>query len=335
MDDPGGSFIKVVALAGGVGGARLADGLAKLLPPGSLTVIVNIGDDFEHLGLKICPDLDTVCYTLAGLANPETGWGLQNETFHAFEAVKVLGGPDWFRLGDRDLATHLERTRRLGQGESLSQITADFSRRWGVSARILPASDDPAPTIVLVDTGELAFQEYFVHQHCQPRVHGFRFEHVKEAIPAPRVLEALTKADILVICPSNPWVSIDPILAIPGIRPAIMIRKEDLPVVAVSPIIAGKTVKGPAAKMFRELGIEPTALAVAEHYKDFLSGIVIDQQDEAISGQIQKLGVAAHTTDTLMRNPDQRYHLALETLRFGASLSNEPERLHLSGKEAH
>lgn len=327
--------IKVVALAGGVGGARLADGLARTLPSGSLTVIVNIGDDFNHLGLRVCPDLDTVCYTLAGIANPETGWGLRDETFSVFDAVTALGGPDWFRLGDRDLATHLERTRRLGQGETLSHITVDFCRRWGVSTHVLPASDDPVPTIVLTDMGELAFQEYFVHQQCQPRVNGFRFDGVAQARPAPGVLEALTGADLLVICPSNPWVSIDPILVIPGIRPAILAHTGLLPVVAVSPIIAGRTVKGPAAKMFSELGIDPTAMAVADHYKGLLSGIVIDRQDEAIRRQIQELGVAVSVTDTIMRNEDQRLYLAKETLSFTASLSKESQSIRLSGQEAH
>lgn len=306
----------MVALAGGVGGARFADGLSRALPAGGLTVIVNIGDDFEHLGLKICPDLDTVCYTLAGLANPETGWGLQDETYFAFEALKTLGGPGWFRLGDRDLATHLERTRRLGQGETVSQITADFCKRWRVAAQVLPVSDDPVPTIVLTEAGELAFQEYFVHQQCQPRVTGFRFDGAARVHPAPGVLEVLRTADLLVICPSNPWVSVDPILAIPGVRQAIAARQNDLPVVAVSPIIAGRTIKGPAAKMFAELGIHPTPAAVARHYQGLVSAMVIDQQDQPFSSQIQKMGMDVFVTDTIMRDHAQRLRLAQETLKF-------------------
>lgn len=316
MVSPFQAGMKVVALAGGVGGARFADGLARALPVNSLTVIVNIGDDFEHLGLKICPDLDTVCYTLAGIANPETGWGLQEETYSTFEALKALGGPGWFRLGDRDLATHLERTRRLGQGETLSQITGDFCKRWGVADHVLPASDDLVPTIVLADGGELAFQEYFVHQQCQPRVTGFRFDGVAQAQPAPGVLEAVAAADLLVICPSNPWVSVDPIVAVPGVRQAITSRRENLPVVAVSPIIAGRTIKGPAAKMFAELGIHPTPAAVARHYQGLISAIVIDQQDENLSSQIQDMSIAVLVTDTIMRNNDQRLRLAQETLKF-------------------
>lgn len=308
--------LKVVALAGGVGGARLAGGLSRALPAGCLTVIVNIGDDFEHLGLKICPDLDTVCYTLAGLANPETGWGLKEETFWVFEALQALGGPGWFRLGDRDLATHLERTRRLGQGETLSQITGDFCKRWGVAAQVLPASDDPVPTIVLTEVGELAFQEYFVHQQCQPRVSGFRFDGAAQAQPAPGVLEAIAAADLLVICPSNPWVSVDPILAVHGVRQAVTARRNDLPVVAVSPIIAGRTIKGPAAKMFAELGIQPTPAAVARHYQGLISGIVMDRQDEPLITEIQDLRIGVFVTDTIMRNDDQRLRLAQETLDF-------------------
>src|SRR5512142_2552416 len=202
----------IVAFAGGVGGAKLADGLARCLPPENLTVIVNTGDDFEHWGLKICPDLDTVCYTLAGLANPETGWGRVQETWNAIENAVKLGGPDWFNLGDRDLGTHLERTRRLQEGQRLSQITKEFCKAWGVEHTVLPMSDQPVKTIVETEAGDLAFQEYFVHRRCEPRVKGFRFEGVEEAEPAPGAREALQAADAILICPSNPWVSIDPIL---------------------------------------------------------------------------------------------------------------------------
>ena len=210
--------MKIAALAGGVGGARLAHGLAQVLPPADLTVIVNVGDDFEHLGLKICPDLDTVCYTLAGLANPVTGWGRSDDTWHALESLATLGGPGWFRVGDRDLGLHLERTRRLGHGQPLSQVTQDFCRAWGVAQRVLPATDDNLPTLVYTEDGEMPFQEYFVRQQCRPHVTGFRFEGAQAARPAPGVLEALAAAQVVVFCPSNPWVSIDPILAVPGMR---------------------------------------------------------------------------------------------------------------------
>ena len=206
--------MKIVALAGGVGGAKLAHGLAQILPPEDLTVIVNTGDDFEHLGLTICPDLDTVCYTLAGLANPETGWGRINESWNTIANIEKLGGPNWFRLGDQDIATHLERTRRLKGGQPLSHITKDFCQAWGIKHTVLPMTDSPVRTIVNTDEGELAFQEYFVHRRCEPRVKGFRFDGIQVAEPAIGACEAIESAEAIVICPSNPWVSVDPILRI-------------------------------------------------------------------------------------------------------------------------
>ena len=213
--------MRVVAFAGGVGGAKMADGLATALPPGDLTVVVNIGDDFEHLGLTICPDLDTVTYTLAGLANSDTGWGRADESWNVLDTLDSLGGPTWFRLGDRDLALNMERTRRLGEGDSLSQITEDLCAKLGVTARVLPASDQPVRTIVDTAEGPLAFQEYFVARKCEPPVRGFRFDGAEDAAPAPGVLESIESADVLVVCPSNPWVSIDPILAIGQVRSAV------------------------------------------------------------------------------------------------------------------
>jgi LPPG:FO 2-phospho-L-lactate transferase len=321
---------KVVALAGGVGGAKLAHGLAQCLTPDELTVIVNVGDDFEHLGLRICPDLDTVCYTLAGLANPVTGWGRVDETWSVFEGIKKLGGPAWFHLGDRDLSTHLERTRRLRAGQFLSQITRDFCRAWGVDFTVLPVTDDFTPTWVYTDIGELPFQEYFVNRQCQPRVHGFRFEGVERAHPAPGVLEAIRSAGLVIICPSNPWVSIDPILSIPGLReamaPAPLASDQRRhngkggvgPVVlAVSPIISGKTVKGPAAKMYAELGIQPSALAVARHYGALLNGFVLDNLDADQVEAVQALDIRTLATDTLIPTSDERRRLAQEVLDFG------------------
>ena len=255
MDRAGGRSIKVAALAGGVGGARLADGLAQVLPAEDLTIIVNTGDDFEHLGLYICPDLDTVCYTLAGLANPATGWGRSDETWRALESLSQLGGPAWFRLGDQDLGLHLERTRRRRAGQPLSRIVQHFCQALGIRRQILPMTDDFTPTWVYTIEGEMPFQEYFVRRQCQPIVTGFHFQGADQASPAPGVLEAIHQADLVVFCPSNPWVSLDPILSIPGIRAAVAAR----PVAAVSPIIGGQTVKGPAGKMFAELGIPPSA----------------------------------------------------------------------------
>jgi len=313
--------LKIVALAGGVGGAKLAHGLAQILPPEDLTVIVNTGDDFEHYGLYICPDLDTVCYTLAGLANPETGWGRVNETWNVIENASKLGGPAWFRLGDQDLGTHLERTRRLTEGQTLTQITRDFCRAWGVEHTILPMSDQPVRTIVETDEGGLAFQEYFVHRHCEPRVKGFRFDGVDGAEPAPGAREAIQSADAVVICPSNPWVSIDPILQVFSLTPSPLSRRErgwgeGKPVIAVSPIIGGQAVKGPAAKMYRELGIEPSAVAVANHYCDLATGFVLDQIDKQLKGDIMGLNMHTLVTNTFMNSHDDRSQLAQDVLNF-------------------
>ncbi len=302
---------RIVALAGGVGGAKLAHGLAQILAPEDLTIIVNTGDDFEHLGMYICPDLDTVCYTLAGLANPETGWGRVNETWNTIANIEKLGGPNWFRLGDQDIATHLERTRRMKEGQSLSQITKDFCAAWGIKHTVLPMTDSPVRTMVDTDEGELAFQEYFVHRHCEPRVKGFRFDGVNSAEPAPGVREAIDSAEAIVICPSNPWVSVDPILRI--------IQRINKPVIALSPIIGGKTVKGPAAKMYSELGIEPSALAVAEHYRNILAGFVLDSVDSEMENNIKQLGIRTLVTDTLMNNLTDRTRLAQDVLNFTRS----------------
>ena len=304
--------MKIAAFAGGVGGAKLADGLAQILSSEDLTVIVNTGDDFEHLGLFISPDLDTVCYTLAGLANSETGWGRAGETWNTIANVEKLGGPAWFRLGDQDIATHLERTRRLKDGQPLSQITRDFCKTWGIQHTILPMTDSPVRTMVASDEGELAFQEYFVHRRCEPKVRGFRFDGVEAADPAPGVHEALETADVVVFCPSNPWVSIDPILQV--------VKEIRKPVVAVSPIIGGKTVKGPAAKMYAELGIEPSALAVANHYRTILQGFVLDNADSNIESVIKDLNIKTLVTDTLMNEPADRKRLADDVLHFIGSL---------------
>ncbi len=301
--------MKIVALAGGVGGAKLADGLAQILLPKDLTVIVNIGDDFEHLGLYISPDLDTVCYTLGGIANPKTGWGRADETWHFMENLERLGGPTWFRLGDKDLATHLERTRLLKAGQPLSEVTAQFCAAWGVGPTVLPMSDHAVRTMVLTDESELAFQEYFVAQRCEPQVSGFRFEGVETALPAPGVLEAIREAEAIILCPSNPWVSIDPILNVPGMLTAVKGKI----IVAVSPIIDGKAVKGPAAKMYAELGIAPSAKAVAEHYGDLLAGFVFDTIDRELA---KDLGMKTLITDTIMTRKEDRIRLGKEVLSF-------------------
>ena len=300
--------MKIVAFAGGVGGAKLAHGLAQILHPQDLTIIVNTGDDFDHYGLYICPDLDTVCYTLAGLANLETGWGRVNETWTAIENAAKLGGPRWFNLGDQDLGTHLERSRRLREGQRLSQVIKDFCEAWGIQHSVLPMSDQPVRTIVETEEGDLPFQEYFVHRRCEPRVKGFRFEGVESAEPTPGAREAIESSDAVIICPSNPWVSIDPILRV--------VKRIEKPVVAVSPIIGGETIKGPAAKMYRELGIAPSAVAVARHYCDLVTGFVFDETDRQLEGEIRGLNMRTLVTNTLMKSHDDRKRLAMELLNF-------------------
>lgn len=304
----------VVLLSGGVGGAKLALGLARVLPPGALTVIANTGDDFEHLGLAISPDLDTLLYTLGGVDNPETGWGRRDETWSFMAALEALGGATWFRLGDRDLATHVERTRRRRAGESLSAITADFARRLGIFARILPMSDDPVRTRLETGEGWLDFQDYFVRLACRPRVRAIEYAGAASARPHPDFLAALHDANLIIVAPSNPFLSIEPILALPGVRAALAAA----PVVAVSPIVAGEAVKGPTAKIMRELGYEPSAAAVAARYRDFLDLYVLDRADEAEAARMAVRCVAANT---LMRTLADREALAravLEAARIPA-----------------
>lgn len=311
--------LKIVALAGGVGGAKLAHGLAQVLPPEDLTIIVNTGDDFEHFGLYICPDLDTVCYTLAGIANPDTGWGRSGETWNMMENLSKLGGADWFRLGDKDLGTHLERTQRLKEGYSLSQITKDFCESWGIGHTVLPMSDKPVRTFVETAEGELEFQEYFVHRRCEPHVKGFWFDGVDQAEPVRGAREAIQSADAVIICPSNPWVSIDPILATLTPSPLSLGKRgwgEGKKVVAISPIIGGEAIKGPAAKMYRELGIEPSALAVANHYRGLVTDFVLDKIDEQLNETVKGLSMRTYVTNTLMRSHEDRKQLAIDLLTY-------------------
>jgi LPPG:FO 2-phospho-L-lactate transferase len=270
---------RVLALSGGVGGAKLALGLSRVLPPGDLTVIANTGDDFEHLGLAISPDIDTLLYTLAGLDNQVTGWGRRDESWNFMAALDALGGESWFRLGDRDLATHIERTRRLHAGETLSQITEDFRRRFDVATRILPMSDDPVRTRVKTRDGWLDFQRYFVRQRCDPIISAIEFAGAADARPQPELLDALADPALaaVIICPSNPFISIEPILALRGVRAAL--RDSAAPIVAVAPIIGGRAIKGPTAKMMRELGIETSAAAVARRYCDIIDAYIVDRTD--------------------------------------------------------
>ena len=308
----------ILALAGGVGGAKLAQGLALSLPPDKLTVVVNTGDDFEHLGLAISPDLDTVLYTLAGLNDLERGWGLAGETWNFMAALERVGGATWFRLGDRDLATHIERSRRLKQ-ESLTVITDDFRRRFGIGCRILPMSEDHVRTIVHTDQGHMAFQDYFVRLQCAPVVQGFEFDGIATAKPNPAFVAALEADDLeaIIICPSNPFVSVSPILQLPGI-PDILARRK-VPVVAVSPIIGGEAVKGPAAKMLKELGLGVTQEAIATFYGGLLDGFMVDERDADAAHRIRKPKVKV--VPTLMRTAEDKISLARHAVAFAAELA--------------
>ena len=304
--------MNVVALAGGVGGAKLAHGLSLVLPPESLTVVVNTGDDFEHLGFHISPDVDTVMYTLAGLANAETGWGMAGETWSFLDALGRLGGETWFRLGDRDLATHVERRRRLADGQTLTQVTQSLCGALGVRPAVLPMSDDRLRTVVQTDEGELGFQEYFVHRQCRPRVSGFIFEGADQARPTAQVTRALTAADLIVFCPSNPFVSLGPILGLPGIQDLVRAR----PALAVSPIVAGQALKGPAGKMLAELGLDVSAAAVAGYYTGLLRDFVLDALDAAQAATLRAQGLRVLVTDTIMRSEADRARLAQQALDF-------------------
>ena len=301
----------VLALSGGVGGAKLTLGLYRILPPDTLTVVANTGDDFEHLGLSISPDIDTLLYTLSGQSSVELGWGRQGETWTFMAALEKLGGESWFRLGDGDLATHVERTRRLAASESLSAIIDDFRRRFGIAARLLPMSDDKVRTRLDTDQGKLDFQDYFVRRRCEPRVRRLEFAGSETAHPHPDFIAALGDPGLraVVICPSNPFISIDPILSIPGVREAL--RLCQAPVVAVSPIIGGKAVKGPTAKMMEELGLPVDAAAVGCHYRDFLDLYVADETDR---DAVAPLDLPTVLAPTLMVTLQDREALARTVL---------------------
>ena len=306
------SEIKIVALAGGVGGAKLAHGLAQVLPPEQLTIIVNTGDDFEHLGLTICPDIDTVLYNLAEVNNPAFGWGRADETFHVLEETKRLGHDAWFMLGDKDIALHLLRRQMLDAGLSLTEVTLELARRLGVAHPVLPMSDHPVRTMILTPEGELPFQEYFVHRRTEPVMLGMRLAGLEEARAGDSVLAALDAAEAVVFCPSNPFVSIGPILALPGVRERIA----QTPTIAVSPIIGGQALKGPAAKMMQEQGLEVSASGVARHYAGLVDGFVLDEADAGLAEAVQALGMTPLVTDSIMRDKADRRRLAVEVLSW-------------------
>ena len=300
---------RVTVLTGGVGGAKLVLGMAHAMQPEKLTAIVNTGDDFVHMGLHVSPDIDTLLYTLSGKANAAQGWGREGESWNFMQAVRSLGGADWFALGDGDLALHVLRTQRLRAGAKLSTIIGEFARSWDLAITIVPMTDDCVETRVETREGELSFQDYFVRRHCEPAIEAIRFSGAQQAQPAPGVLEALQSPDTraIVIAPSNPFLSVDPILAIPAIRAALM--KRSAPAIAVSPIVAGAAVKGPTAKLMRELGLKVSAAEVAHHYDGLIDAMLVDERDPPDACPIRHL-----RTDTLMHTLEDRIRVARAAL---------------------
>lgn len=303
----------IVALAGGVGAARFLDGLSRVVDPARLWIVGNTADDTEMHGLHISPDLDTVAYTLAGLANPQHGWGMEGDTFHCLEALRRLGAEAWFQLGDSDIATHLYRTARLRQGATLAQVTGELTAAWGLRSTLAPMSNDRVRTLVETRRGTLDFQTYFVRRRAKDVVRGVSFEGVAQARPAPGLLRAIREAPGVIVCPSNPIISIGPILAVPGIREAL--RKTRARVVAVSPIVGGRALKGPAARMMKSLGLRVSALGVAELYRDFADVFVLDRVDRSLAAKVEALGMRPVVTDTIMTGMARKKALARAVMK--------------------
>ncbi len=307
---------RYLAITGGIGGAKLSLGLASILGPDALAFVVNTGDDFEHLGLHISPDIDTLVYTLSGEVDTETGWGCRDESWQFMAMLDALGGETWFQLGDRDMAMHVERSRRLAEGQGLAQVTKELAGRLGVAHRILPVSDDPVRTRVQTTAGWLDFQHYFVRDRCEPAVTGFEFAGAESARLNPDIAAWLESEALrgVILCPSNPFVSIDPMLAVPGLRDRLCACPA--PVVAVSPVVGGDAIKGPTVKMMRELGVPNSASQVASHYRDFLDGFVLDSVDVALAGEIESLRMAVMHTHTVMVSLEDRTGLARAVVDF-------------------
>jgi len=305
---------RVLAISGGIGGAKLALGLSRLLAGDQLAIVVNTGDDFRHLGLHISPDIDTLVYTLAGENNPDTGWGRRDESWHFMEALAGLGGETWFALGDRDLAMNVERTRRLAMGENLSQVTAVLAASLGIEHAILPMTNDAVSTRVRCADRLLDFQDYFVREKCEPAVTGFEFHGAENAWINPAIERWLDDPGLsgIILCPSNPFVSIDPILSIPGLREKL--RSCAAPVIAVSPVVGGTAIKGPTVKMMQELSIPNTASRVAQHYRDFLDGFMLDSQDSAEQSAVEELDMVSDIANTVMITLEDRIQLAQRCL---------------------
>lgn len=313
----------IIALSGGVGGAKLALGLSKVLSDKDLTIIANTADDFKHMGLPISPDLDTLMYTLSGYNNTKQGWGLKDESWQAMEMLKGYGADTWFQLGDRDIATHLTRLNKLNAGQTLTEVTAALCQALGIMHTVLPMSDDTVQTIVQTDNDELSFQHYFVRERCEPAVTGFYFQGIENARPQATFMASLTSSDLdaIIICPSNPFVSVQPILSLPGVKAAL--QKNSAPVIAVSPIVAGAAIKGPTAKMMRELNIPTSATAIAQYYHDIIDGFVLDEADASQATVIRDLGLDVKIAKTIMTTLDDRVELAKTVLLFADEMQRQ------------
>ncbi len=318
----------ITALAGGVGASKLLEGLARALPPEDLTIIVNTGDDIEMFGLYIAPDLDIVTYTLAGLVNPMMGWGLNSDTFHCLDSLlRFYDSERWFNLGDRDLATHIFRTNLLKQGVPLSEISERIRRTLGVRARILPMTDTHTPTTIITDAGELHFQEYLVKHRAQPIVQGIRFENIEQAQAAPGVLAAIQQSRAVIVCPSNPLISIGPILAVPGVRAAL--QQIAAKVIAISPVVGGASLKGPTDRMLAQLGHDVSATQIARLYADFLDAFIVDTQDVGAKAEIEALGLPVYVTNTVMSGANEKLALAQVTVQVVEEVTSSNGRVEL------
>ena len=310
----------ILALSGGVGGAKLAHGLARIFDPEELTIAVNTGDDFVHLNYYICPDLDSAIYKLAGINDRDRGWGVRSETWNFMDSIREIGGEDWFQLGDKDLATHIERTRRLSEGQTLSEVTEALCRHYNVNHYIVPMTDHRVGTIVDTREGDFFFQDYFVRLRCQPIFTGVHYKGMENATPSPKLKKTLINPRLraVIICPSNPFVSIDPILNIPGVRESLKAAK--VPIVAVSPIVGGKAIKGPAAKMMDEVGLPSSALGIAKHYGNLIDGLIIDKKDSELVDAVSATGIDVRVKQTLMESDEDEKELAFEAIKFAELL---------------
>ena len=325
---------RYLALTGGFGGAKLALGLSRILSEDELAFVVNTADDFEHLGLHISPDIDTLVYTLANENNLENGWGRRNESWQFMSALASLGGETWFKLGDKDLAMNVERSKRLKDGAVLGEVTEELAKSLGVKHKILPMSSDPVRTLVHTECGPLNFQDYFVRERCEPAVQGFEYQGAATAVVNPDITEWLASAKLagIILCPSNPYISIDPILSLPKLRTALWNSR--VPIIAISPIVGGESLKGPLKKMMCEMSVSTSTSWIAEHYRDFIQGLVVDMVDELLMAEIEAIGIAATATNTVMKTLDDRVDLARVSLDFVASLRESESYKSVSGLRA-